>query len=797
MLAYPGSPADEPVPFPDVPGVAKQTPWPCGIYDFGTGKPANCDFFNCTMVRRRDGLWLIVRRARNVPGMRFGMNDLVAFKLENNYPVNGYPIRLERRFADEQFEDPRAVNVDGRVFVSCCDFVWTSSGWSGAHQIMCEVASDWSAKSRVDPEYGNNGPNIGKNTGHEKNWLWFWHDGNPHLLYSGSPHVVVRFNEDFTKDQEFYTECDNLPWKLGQLRGGTPPVLIGEEYWTFFHSSTQWQKPRRRYHMGAYTFESKPPFRMLRVVDGAILSGSRFDPVRDPKPLVVFPGGCDFADGKFHVVFGVNDHLCGWIQIPYEDLEKRMVPVARKQNAIKAITDSVVKAVFRRRPKLDNVTLVCVDDRRPDLAELAVEKCVEQCEFKDVKFLTSDTRNRNAIAIPPVRSYEDYSRFMVKELDKYVTTSHCLVVQWDGYVVNGDSWRDDWLQYDYIGSPWKGHMEVGNGGFSLRSKRLLTALQHKTFRGPYMPEDQYICKDKREHLDHMFKLKFAAAGVALQFSIENGLHDRQFGFHSFLTRFVKPNAAMPKVFHHSGDLGDIIYALPSIKASGGGVLFLSPDNDTPNLPNWPPRQRMCEAVANNLDGLLTQQQYIWKPQYTGYYPDAAMVNFNNFRKQYTGNMYRGNATRESLLQMQAKAAGVNVDETKPWLTVDLPMIVHGRPIVVNRTGRYRNLNFPWGQIVKQHGHRMIFVGTEDEHSDFIAEFGFVPRIVTNTLLDAARLLAGCKLFIGNQSALMAIALGLGCQLVQEVWEQDPNCILKRDNATYHRGGPLKLQANWL
>ena len=67
---------------------------------------------------------------------------------------------------------------------------------------------------------------------------------------------------------------------------------------------------------------------------------------------------------------------------------------------------------------------------------------------------------------------------MLQELHDHISTAHALCIQWDGYVLNAQAWDASFLDYDYIGSVWPqfgdGH-RVGNGGFSLRSKRLLEA----------------------------------------------------------------------------------------------------------------------------------------------------------------------------------------------------------------------------------------------------------------------------------------------------------------------------------
>lgn len=310
----------------ETPSILSQTDWRVGIFSFGNAERKGTDFFNCGLVQRPDGLWLIARRSRWVSGLQFGMNDLVAFLLNEKTPVRGMKLGMEQRWPDEQFEDPRAIHYRGKTFVSCCDFVWTHRGWSGAHQIICEMSGDWQCLKRYDPDWAKNGNNLGKNRGHEKNWLWFIHDDLPHLIYSASPHCVVRFTEDFDPINCWF--CPNeLGWEFGQVRGGTPPVLVDNEYWTFFHSSTKWRPPRNQYHMGAYAFESKPPFRITRITSFPLLSGSVEDRNSDAKPIVVFPNGSLFRDGTWMVTFGVNDLNCGWCEIPHTDLIERMVSV--------------------------------------------------------------------------------------------------------------------------------------------------------------------------------------------------------------------------------------------------------------------------------------------------------------------------------------------------------------------------------------------------------------------------------------------------------------------------------------
>lgn len=322
-----------------IPGIREQTPWRTEFFDFGKAKVRGTDFFNPAITRIGDSLWLVARRAIDIPGQLFGMNDLVAFELRGMLPARGVKIAMGHRFDKEQFEDPRVLQHNGRVWVSCCDFIWQRKKWTGAHQIITEVTRDWNYINRYDPMYGGNGYTLGQNKSHEKNWLWFVHDGKPHLIYKAYPHEVVAFNSQFVSEKSkgheddlswpvgYKTHWACSAWNYGEMRGGTNPILVGDEYYTFFHSSTPWMPPKRQYHMGCYTFESKPPFKVKRITTTPLLSGSQKDPWSKGKPLVVFPCGAVFENGNFTVSMGINDICSAWIEIPKDDLDDQMIEV--------------------------------------------------------------------------------------------------------------------------------------------------------------------------------------------------------------------------------------------------------------------------------------------------------------------------------------------------------------------------------------------------------------------------------------------------------------------------------------
>jgi hypothetical protein len=149
--------------------------------------------------------------------------------------------------------------------------------------------------------------------------------------------------------------------------------------------------------------------------------------------------------------------------------------------------------------------------------------------------------------IQPLKTRSDYSRFLLRELGNHITTSHALCVQWDGYVLNGKSWDPAFLNYDYIGAIWpqfRDERNVGNGGFSLRSRRLLKATTDLPYDGAE-PEDVFICRSFRAALEQIGIL-FAPEAVAKRFAYERTAPSgNEFGFHGFfnLMTFLDPREA--------------------------------------------------------------------------------------------------------------------------------------------------------------------------------------------------------------------------------------------------------------
>lgn len=201
-----------------------------------------------------------------------------------------------------------------------------------------------------------------------------------------------------------------------------------------------------------------------------------------------------------------------------------------------------MKATNLIKPNLKDVTICAADCLTPELALIAIEKSMMQCDFaRAILFTNKPMPHKKGIefvAIKKLNSQNDYSRFILKELHKHIKTKFILIVQWDGYVLNGKNWNDRFYNYDLIGAKWHWHQDsytVGNGGFTLRSLKLQKIIASNEF--PFLKnvgEDAQICKSYREKLIKKYKIKFATEEVADEFSYERRpLHTNTFGFHGF------------------------------------------------------------------------------------------------------------------------------------------------------------------------------------------------------------------------------------------------------------------------
>lgn len=191
--------------------------------------------------------------------------------------------------------------------------------------------------------------------------------------------------------------------------------------------------------------------------------------------------------------------------------------------------------------RLPDVTLVMIETRERELAKLAIQDCIDKVEFAEVLVFTDKPEEINNgtryVSIPDFPDKLGWSRCLWNDVGSHVATSHWLSIQWDSWVFDPSMWRDENLQYDYIGSPWwyKDGRNVGNGGFSLRSTRLSRFLRRNRDRFPCTTniDDDLLCRHYRPALTDA-GFVWAPEKLAEDFSFElmrPSDTSRHFGFH--------------------------------------------------------------------------------------------------------------------------------------------------------------------------------------------------------------------------------------------------------------------------
>jgi predicted GH43/DUF377 family glycosyl hydrolase len=204
-------------------------------------------------------------------------------------------------------EDPRAFWYDEKIFISYSAFSKEVLGKISIHLARLDLRSiDVDEISNLD---------IGLQKV-EKNWTPFIDNDALMFLYYIYPHKVLAVKEKEGKlcielSNEELIEKRSCCWNkcYGPIRGGTPAILISEdEYLSFFHSFFRDETGFIWYVMGAYTFDAKPPYKMLRVSNQPILFHSIYDSwTYHRDKYSIFPSGLVIEGDRVLVSCGEND----------------------------------------------------------------------------------------------------------------------------------------------------------------------------------------------------------------------------------------------------------------------------------------------------------------------------------------------------------------------------------------------------------------------------------------------------------------------------------------------------------
>lgn len=139
---------------------------------------------------------------------------------------------------------------------------------------------------------------------------------------------------------------------------------------------------------------------------------------------------------------------------------------------------------------------------------------IEEIIMQHDKFLSSWFEETRWIKNEPINSIADYNRLLTSKRFWRVMPDKVLIFQTDSFMLKDGI--EDFLQYDYVGAPWKFQFSGGNGGLSLRdSKAMLKVINNTPYDGR-MNEDVYFCNAM-----HELGMNLAPRNVCKKFSVES------------------------------------------------------------------------------------------------------------------------------------------------------------------------------------------------------------------------------------------------------------------------------------
>lgn len=312
--------------------------------------------FNSSVVEWLDGYAFCFRNG-------WKGSDLYVGAMTEDFEPIGEPTKLDlpHRECNYGREDPRLFVHDGQLHVAFAGVV----GGSRIRHTSVLVARLGAGFKVAAVQY----PYLEGRNLWEKNWSCFSHAGKIHAVYSIDPHTVLTIEDG--KAVKTYEESANFPWRGGVRRGGASPVLVGDEYWHFFHDRIE-EGGLLVYRTGLYVFEAKPPFRPTRYIPAPILTADKKTKPNDQYAAVQFVCGAVRDGDTWYLSHGTHDRWTEIHSFSHAELERRLVPVTPRVSEIPTLRQPAVirKAEFG----------VAIGSYMwPDLVELQIKLIRDTC----------------------------------------------------------------------------------------------------------------------------------------------------------------------------------------------------------------------------------------------------------------------------------------------------------------------------------------------------------------------------------------------------------------------------------
>lgn len=261
---------------------------------------------------------------RNLSPVNGAGIDIIEYVFLNyDFEIISTPRVLD--LGSHHFEDPRIIICQNRMFLFVGGPNQDPTDWRSRRIYIAElliIGSSISAKHPpllLDPPFGN--------AACEKNWVPFIYQGEVYLVYSITPHIVMKLDLSDYSFSQYYVSNNGFRFPRGSVSCGTPPKKTPYGFLTFFHSveypfqyfslsvnvQERQKSHTRHYYMGAYFFSTTPPFEISHVVGCALSYDGYMQSVNKRvtrEDRVVFPAGMIINNEKTALVsVGENDAL--------------------------------------------------------------------------------------------------------------------------------------------------------------------------------------------------------------------------------------------------------------------------------------------------------------------------------------------------------------------------------------------------------------------------------------------------------------------------------------------------------
>jgi hypothetical protein len=224
-------------------------------------------------------------------------------------------------------------------------------------------------------------------------------------------------------------------------------------------------------------------------------------------------------------------------------------------------------------------------------------------------------------------------------------------------------------------------------------------------------------------------------------------------------------------FKHFGLLGDIIYAIPAMKALAGGKnIYLHLQVNQPSLYKRSMKHANQGKILTEKNVAMLAPLLISQPGFaacdilSGQQVDYDLDEFRKYPFDYNSN---------HICRWYFHMYGITADLGKPWLTVK-PDERFRDTIVISRSFRYRAPGISYDFL--QAFPHLCFVGMKEEYEDLKRSIPALEYKPIDNFLELAQVIAGCKFFIGNQSFPFALAEALKVHRALELYFECPNVI---------------------